>query len=270
MTYLIFQSSPWLLPALILVVLVLAIELPYRLLPKLFSGAKANTDALNVLQAGLLTLSAFVLSLSFSQASARFDSRRALVVTEANAIGTTWLRADQLESTQSDQFRQILVDDAAARIVAYGEPNGSELYQQKIDQSDRDQDELWAIVSAALHAHPLSLGLAQLRQSLNDMIDVASQQRQTLASHVPTAIIALVLVLVTLGAFSLGIRFAVDGSRPLFMSATYVLAYVVVINMMIDYDRPNSGFVTVSLTPLTLQLHSMERALKAPTVPRKP
>lgn len=260
MTYLFYESSPWVLPTLMLVVLALSIELPYRVAGWLSRRHNPKLDPVNVLQAGLLTLSAFVLGLSWSQASARFDSRRALVVAETNALGTTWLRADQLESTQAKRFRLILTDDTAARLAAYGVPNNSKLYQQMIDRSNHDQDQLWAIVSSALHAHQTSLGLSQLRQSLNDTIDVSSQQRQALASHVPTAIVTLVLVLVTLAALSLGIRFGLEGYRPLFMSAVYILAYVVVISMMIDYDRPNTGFVKVSLTPLTLQLQSMERS----------
>ena len=54
---------------------------------------------------------------------------------------------------------------------------------------------------------------------------------------------------------SLGLRFALGGSRPLLLSIIYIAAYVIVIEMMIDYDRPNTGFVTISLTPMTDQLH---------------
>jgi hypothetical protein len=266
MSYLYYESSPWVLPGLMLIVLGLSIELPYRFAGWL-SRNKPKLDPINVLQGGLLTLAAFVLGLSFSQASARFDGRRALVVVEANAIGTTWLRADQLDSTQSKLFRQILMDDTAARVTAYGAPNNSALYQRMIERSNRDQDELWTIAGSAFRANQTNVALAQLRQSLNDMIDVSSQQRQALASHVPTAIITLVLTLVTLASLSLGIRFALEGYRPRFMSAIYVLAYVVVISMMVDYDRPNTGLVTVSLTPLTLQLQSMEQFL-AKTAPR--
>jgi hypothetical protein len=266
MTYLYYNSSSWVLPALMLVVLGLSIELPFRFGGWL-SRDKPKLDPINVLQAGLLTLAAFVLGLTFSQASARFDSRRALVVAEANAIGTTWLRSDQLEPAQSKLFRQILIDDTAARVAAYGLPNTSELYQQKIDRSNHDQDELWRIAASAFRAHQTSLGLGQLRQSLNDTIDVSSQQRQALASHVPTAIVTLVLALVTLATLSLGVRFALEGYRPLYLSAIYILAYVVVISMMIDYDRPNTGLVTVNLNPLTVQLQSMERTLQSSAIP---
>jgi hypothetical protein len=258
MTDFLYQSSPWMLPALMLVVLLLAIELPYRF-RALLALKKLNTDPVNAVQAGLLTLSAFVLGLSFSQASARYDARRAIVVAEANAIGTTWLRADQLSPPKSNQFRKILTDDTAARLAAYESPYDPELIRRTADRADRDQDRLWSIASSALSARETKLGLSLLMQSLNDTIDIIAQQRQALASHVPTAIVVLTLCLVTLGALSLGLRFALDGSRPLILSIIYVVAYVIVIEMMIDYDRPNTGFVTVSLTPMTEQLQSMQR-----------
>jgi hypothetical protein len=86
------------------------------------------------------------------------------------------------------------------------------------------------------------------------------EQFQELTTHVPTAVVVLTLCLVTLGTLSLGLRFAIDERRPGGLSAIYVIAYVLVINMMVDYDRPNTGFITVSLSPLKLQLESMQRS----------
>jgi len=258
MTNFFYQSSPWILPALMLIVLGLAIELPYRFRGFL-SSSVTNLDPVNALQAALFTLSAFVLGLSFSQASARFDSRRGIVVTEANAIGTTWLRAVQLESAQSRRFRKILVDDTAAILGTYENKTGSASYQQMVDRTNHDQDILWRIASSALRKRGTA-ALSQLTLSLNDMIDIVAQQRQSFASYVPTAIVVLTLCLVTLAALSLGLRFALQGSRPVIMSAVYVIAYVIVIEMMIDYDRPSRGFVTVSLTPMTTQLELMRHS----------
>ncbi len=259
MTQLIFQSNPWLLPTLMLFVLGLSIEVPYRFGP-LLARYKPKTDPFNAVQTGILTLSAFVLALSFNQASARFDTRRALVVKEANVIGTTWLRADQLQSAESKRFRQILTDYAAARLRVYEAPGSPALYRESIDRSNQDLVELWAIASSALHAQQASLGLSLLMQSTNEMINVSLEQYQALTGHVPTAIIVLTLVLVILATLSLGLRFAIDESRPAVLSAIYVVAYVLVISMMVDYDRPNTGFVRVSTTPLKLQLQSMQRS----------
>jgi hypothetical protein len=259
-TQLIFQSNPWLFPILVLIVLALAIELPFRFARPLSGKVAKQFDAFNAIQTGLFTLASFVLGLSFAQASGRFDTRRELVVKEANAIGTTWLRADQLPSTQAKRFRRILTEYTAARLKAYETPNDDALYQRTLDRSNRDQGEVWSIASSALHAQRTNIGLSLMMQSLNETIDVSAEQLQALTSHVPTLVVVLTVALVALGALSLGFRFALDGARPQVLSVIYVVAYVFVISMMIDYDRPQTGFVTVNLNPLKLQLQSMQPA----------
>lgn len=259
MTQFIFYSSPWVLPSVMLVVLALLIELPYRIGKLRAPRQLVKDDAWNVVHAGLLTLASFVLGLSFAQSSARFDSRRALVVKEANAIGTTWLRAGQLDAATEPRFRQILTDYTATRLNAYEAPSAAPaLYRQAIARSARDQTLLWSISSSALRAHRSSLGLSLLMQTLNDTIDVSDQVLQAVTSHVPTAIVVLALTLVALGTLATGLRFARDNSRPLVLSAIYVLAYVIVIEMMVDYDRPGTGFVTINLNPMKRQLLLMQ------------
>jgi hypothetical protein len=259
LSYLFFHGSPWALPLLMLVILGLSIELPYRFLQHALASAEKRIDAFSAVQAGLLTLASFVLGLSFAQASARFDARRALVIKEANAIGTTWLRADQLAGAQRDAFRRILTSYTSERLTAYQTPNDPELYRRTLDASDREQTDMWRMASSALRAKPTNLGLSLLMETLNDTIDVSAEQLQALTTHVPTAVVTLTLVLVTLGALSLGLRFAVDRSRPAVLSAIYIVASVVVITMMIDYDRPQTGFVTVNLNPIKATLESMQQ-----------
>ncbi len=258
MTYFIYGASPWAIPLLMLAVLGLSIELPYRFARKIFRAKGSDVDAFNVIQAGLLTLASFVLGLSFAQASGRFDDRRALVVKEANAIGTTWLRADQLAPAHAARFRQILTAYTDARLTAYETPHDPQLYERTLRQSDADQSRLWEIASSELRERPANLGLSLLMQTLNDTIDVSAEQLQALTTHVPTVGVVLTLGLVTLGALSLGLRFALTASRPPVLCAIYVLASVVVISMMIDYDRPQDGFVRVNLNPLQTQLAAMQ------------
>lgn len=263
MTYLIFDASPWIFTVVLLVLLALSIELPYRLGQRVAQKMEHHREAFTAAQAGLLTLASFVLGLSFSQAEGRFDARRELVVKEANAIGTTWLRADQLSASQRDSFRKLLTDYTAARLQAYQSPlgsssNGTPLYQRTLDQSTRDQDAIWAIASSELTAKPTSLGLSLLMQSLNNTIDVSTEQLQALTNHVPTAVVVLTVGLVTLGGLSIGIRFAANASRPMLLSIIYVVANVVVIGMMIDYDRPQTGLIRINLKPLQVQLEAMQ------------
>jgi hypothetical protein len=263
MTYLIYYAEPWVLTVLFTIVLGLAIELPYQIRRLFEKNDSLKVASFSAVQAGLLTLAAFVLGLSFSQAQSRYDTRRALVVKEANAIGTTWLRSDQLDTAQERRFRSLLIDYTTTRLQAYQlkpklVPEGQRRpYQDYLDKSNADQAEMWSITSSAVRAHPQNLGLSLLMETLNDTIDVSSEQLQALTTHVPIAVIDLTLILTILGAMSLGLRFAADGARSAALSFIFVAASVIVVTMMIDYDRPQAGLIHVNLNPMKLQLQSM-------------
>jgi hypothetical protein len=254
----IFYWSPWLLPATMLIVLTLSIELPYRFAKDLLARTDVKDDAWNVVQAALLTLASFMLGLSFAQAAGRFDWRRELVMREANAIRTTWLRADQLDAPAAREFRGLLTAYASDRLKVYQTSGDAEFYEASLLQSDREQMRLWSLASSAVRGHQTNQGTSLLMQALNDTINVAAEQVHSLTSHVPTVIVLLTLALVMLGALSMGGRFARDRSRPIVLSALYVIASVVAVGMVVDYDRPRTGFVTVSLRPLERQLQSMQ------------
>src|SRR5579871_6132147 len=58
--------------------------------------ANGQPESVGVIVGGMLGLLAFVLALTLSFANTRFSERRAGALTEANAIGTAWLRAEAI------------------------------------------------------------------------------------------------------------------------------------------------------------------------------
>ena len=257
LSQLLFTWNPWILPAGFVVVLMLAIDLPARFGRKLVSRDHLDDNTWNVVQGGIVALVAFMLGISFSQSEGRFDARRGLVVTEANAIGTTWLRADQLPGVQAARFRALLTDYTATRLHAYESQLSPDDLQEAQSRSDAEQAQLWSLASGALRASPHDLGRSLLVASLNDTIDVSAEQLAALTHHVPTTIVFLTLVLVIIGAALIGFSFARAGESPQVLALAYVLVCVLVVEMIVDLDRPQSGFVRVNLDPIKIQLSSM-------------
>src|SRR4249919_283271 len=70
-----------------------------------------------MLVGSILALLAFLLAVTMGMASDRFDARRAVVLDEANAIGTTYLRAGYLPEPASTEIRQLLREYVPLRIV---------------------------------------------------------------------------------------------------------------------------------------------------------
>jgi hypothetical protein len=75
--------------------LLLVTDVSYRLgcFARIRRPAKGDElSSVSTLTAGMIGLLSFTLSLSISFAQSRYETRRELVLAEANAIGTAWLR----------------------------------------------------------------------------------------------------------------------------------------------------------------------------------
>jgi hypothetical protein len=256
-TYLIFRAHPLWLFSITLLLLLLSIELPYRYGRRLMNNVDLREQAWGVVQTSLLALVAFMLGFSFAEAESRFDARRALVVREAALLGQTWLRADFLPGNVR-AFRRILTDYADIRLRAVEQPWNDSLREQATTTGAKAQSQLWSIASTALNAAPAHNGRSLLVQSLNDTVDVSTEQFVALTQHVPTPIIVLTLLLLVLGTLSIGFGFARVHVRPLALSLAYVISIAVVFAMIVDIDRPQTGTINVNLQPLEDQVRQMK------------
>ena len=79
-------------------------------------GARAGVGAIDGAVFGLLGL---LVAFTFSGAATRFDARRQLVVEEANAIGTAYLRLDVLPPDAQPALRDKFRRYVEARLDAY-------------------------------------------------------------------------------------------------------------------------------------------------------
>ena len=257
MSNLVFQSNPVLLTLVLVALMLCGVEITYRVSQQK-NAVSVDDKSWDTLRAGILTLVAFMLGLTYAQAQGRYDARRALVVKEANSIGTTWLRADQLAPHDTLAFRRLLTEYTRERLEAYSTPGLTERHAQIMRNSAQTQAQLWQLASNALRLHPSDLGKSLLMSTLNDTIDVSAEQVAALTHHVPTAVLVLTFVLVMLGAVVIGFQFARAKSRPLGLTILYAIAFAIVLNLIVDFDRPQVGFIHVSLDPLQMQLQSME------------
>lgn len=99
-----------------------------------------------------------------SMATERFDARRQLVLQEANAVGTVYLRAGYLPETVSDQTRELLREYVPLRI----DTADRSLLDADLTRSDQIQAELWAMVEPLARSSPDSQVLALYISALND------------------------------------------------------------------------------------------------------
>ena len=119
-----------------------------------------------------LALFALVLGFTFNMAASRFDARRTAVLEEANAIGTTYLRASLLPEPQRTEVAKLLREYAAVRVGGIQAENT----EQAIARSEALHEMLWSQATASAESNPSSFMTGLFVQSLNEVIDLHAKR----------------------------------------------------------------------------------------------
>src|ERR1041384_470985 len=109
-------------------------------------GARAGTGAIDGAVFGLMGL---LIAFTFSGAGARFDTRRAMIVEEANSIGTAWLRLDLLPAAAQPPLRGLFRQYFDARLAAFRKVPNITAMREELARAAVLQNHIWAQAVAA-------------------------------------------------------------------------------------------------------------------------
>ena len=208
------------------------------------------------MQAALLGLVGLLLAFGLSLAVSRYEDRRSNVVHEANAIGTTYLRAQTLAEPVRSRSLDLLVGYTRTAIRVSDEVPGSDEARDARAQEERIERRLWSLAGEALDTAPTASAPRLYVETLNEMIDGENARVAALGNRVPTAVLVLEVVGAALAIGLLAAYLAIVGRGVLAVTlAAALLAFLLLVTA--DLDRPTRGMITVPDTALTNQLASM-------------
>ena len=224
---------------------------------RLRAHAETLREPFGVVQAALLGLVALVLAFGLTMAVGRYDQRRAAVVAEANAIGTTYLRAQTLREPLRTESLDLLVRYTDTSIALSGSVPGSARAAAAVADGGRLQRELWGLAGESLAGSPTDSAPRLYVETLNEMIDMQTVRVSALNNRVPSAVLLFEVVgaAVGLGLLALYLAILSRGVVTVILAAAFVSMLLLV---TFDLDRPTRGFVTVPATPLVALRASME------------
>jgi len=247
----------WGLLLTIIVLVLAAIEGGYRLGSYRHRQAGREQEApVGAMVGATLGLLAFMLAFTFGMAASRFDTRKQLVLDEANAIGTTYLRAAMLPDRR-DEIRALLRSYVDARLEAVRPGQVA----QEILRSEEIQGQLWAAATAVGLQHGESIVVGLFVQSLNEVIDIhAKRVTAGLRNRIPGAIWAALLTIATLSLAAMGYHAGLVGTVRSVTILVVAVSFSAVIGLIADLDRPQEGTLTVSQQALIDVRRSMNPA----------
>jgi len=190
----------------------------------------------------VLGLLAFILAFTFGMAASRFDTRRQVVLDEANAIGTTWLRAEMMPE-RSEEIRALLREYVDVRLNA--------LVPGKLEaglrRSEAIQQELWAHAVVLGEHNPDSIIVGLFIQSLNEVIDLHTKRVTAgLRSRIPGAIWTALLAVIVFSLAAMGYHAGLVRTSRTPAALAVAFTFTTVILLIADLDRPGDGGLEVS------------------------
>jgi hypothetical protein len=206
---------------------------------------------------------AFLLAIAMGMASDRFDTRRGVVLTEANSIGTTYLRAGYLPEPASSEIRDLLREYVPLRIVTDDLAD----VRVKIARSAELHAKLWSIAEELARATPESDVLVLFIDSLNETIDLHEMRITAgIYARVPETILLLLFFGSILTQGLVGFNAGLTRQRSPITAIVLTIVLGAVITLVVDLDRPG-GFLKVNQQPL-IDLQEQVGALPPANPPR--
>jgi len=232
------------------VALFVAVEAGYRIGRRraAMGDGVGGGGQVGAIQGAMLGLLGLLLGFSFAGAASRFIERQELIVQEANAIGTAYLRADVIPEPHASELRQGLADYVAHRLEASKHlakgfpPNfGAEIAAFHA--------RMWNAAREGVLARP-AMAVAVL-DPVNEVIDLHSTRMAAGRKHLPKVVLGLLIACSLLSMAVIGYGCGIGGgTRWPWLNASLAVLIAAALWTTIDLDHPRAGLIRLSDAPL--------------------
>ena len=206
---------------------------------------QGGREGLGGVEGAVYGLLGLLIAFSFSGAASRFETRRNLIIDEANAIGTAYLRLDVLPAEAQPAMRDKFRRYVDSRLEAYRKLPDVAAAFAELARSAALQGELWQEAVAATRA-PGSPTPMALLPPLNEMFDIASTRTAMTQAHPPFAIFGMLVALALVSSFMIGFGMAGSRNRSGVHMVAYAAVLATVIYVIVDLEFPRLGLIQVS------------------------
>jgi hypothetical protein len=247
----IYAVPVWLFAMLFLALILSATEMGFRYGRRTSAGTdKEERSWITVVEGGILAVLGLLLAFTMNMAVDRFDVRRRLVVEEANAIGTSFWRAQLVPPPEGVEIANLLRNYVEARLQFAAAGDNSARIDAARARAAGLQTELWSRASAFAEKDPRSLTAGLLLQSLNQTFDLEASRWAAFNAHIPVRVIRIDALVAAIGALLVGYGLGLVGRRQVFTFALFSVCITLVLAVILDLDQARKGLIQESQRPL--------------------
>jgi hypothetical protein len=217
-------------------------ELGYRAAQRIYANAREELhDEIAAVRDAIGVLLSLLLAFTLAMVLTRYDSRKQLIVDEANAIGTTRLRAQMLPDPFRSEILALLQRYLDARMRFSEAGFDQEKLSASYTQAKGLLDEMWKQSVTVAQQSPTPI-TSIFVQALNETTDLNERRLAALENRIPGALWLVLLFISTLTCLLVGYSFR-RRAYPLIL--VWPLMISIVLALSADLDSPQTGLIQI-------------------------
>lgn len=205
---------------------------------------EGGASGVGAVEAAIFALLGLLIAFTFQGASARFDIRRALIVQEANNIGTAWLRIDLLPASAQPGMREYFRQYLDSRLATYRKIPDMVAVKAELDRTTRLQNEIWkaSVASQKEGGQAVVMGLLP---ALNQMFDIVTTRTMAALTHPPMIVFVMLAFMACAAAFMAGHGMSASKTRSWVHIFGFASILAVTVFVIMDMEYPRLGLIRV-------------------------
>jgi hypothetical protein len=231
-------------------------RLAIRKTPETAGTPEKDDDAETFILSSVLGLLALLLGFTFSLAVDRYDARRVLVLTEANAIGTAYLRAQLLPEPHRARLSDVLVRYTDNRVRLGSAERRDAAAERLIERNDVLVTEIVQTTDAAFPAIQHLDFSSTFLDTISQVVELDATRKAARRARVPPPVFS-VLFLYAIG--SAGMLGYIQRIRHPAQVGLLLALLTLVLSLIVDIDRPTSGLISEDQRPMVELRRNMAR-----------
>ncbi|MGE0852934.1 MAG: hypothetical protein AB7O44_25530 [Hyphomicrobiaceae bacterium] len=223
-----------------------------------------RAEGVSLIVGGLLGLLSFVLALTLSYGSARFNERRNGALNEANAIATAWQRSEALAHPRGREIARLIESYAQARKTYVQSPRHAPVLDEIGRRTSALHSEIWGRISAVAQerADPV---VASLMAAVNEMFDQSAIERFSYESPFPPQLFWLLIAMALITMAALGYQLGLKQQETHFLAVVMTVVWTAVIAVILDISSPRIGSIRTDASIYDWTLEGFKREGGAPS-----
>lgn len=195
---------------------------------------------------GVVGLLALLLGFTFSLALDRYETRRGLVLEEANSIRTAYMRSQTFADPRRTELDRLFVAYARNRVALGSSHPGDEEFMNRVALNGRLQRQLWATSLAAISGQRDDISSAYM-DSMNQVIEIGAARRAAREVRIPPRVFLILAIYMTTTAVVLG--YVMGPRRRKAILALLVLT-TLCYGLVLDIDDATGGAIRENQRPM--------------------